>query len=41
MADKWKQLTPESLNDFDFPKELKNIILKFGFAFRNVSEKRR
>lgn len=38
MADKWKQLTPESLNDFDFPKELKNIILKFGFAFRNVSE---
>ena len=39
MADKWKQLTPESLNDFDFPEELKNIILKFGFAFRNASEK--
>lgn len=39
MADKWKQLTQESLNDFDFPEELKNIILKFGFAFRNASEK--
>lgn len=39
MTDKWKQLTPESLNDFDFPEELKDIILKFGFAFRNVSEK--
>ena len=39
MADKWKQLTPESLNDFDFPEELKDIILKFGFAFRNASEK--
>ena len=39
MADKWKQLTPESLNDFDFPEELKDIILKFAFAFRNVSEK--
>src|SRR5574344_1849370 len=39
MADKWKQLTQESLNDFDFPEELKDIILKFGFAFRNVSEK--
>ena len=39
MADKWKQLTPESLNDFEFPEELKDIILKFGFAFRNASEK--
>ena len=40
MADNWKQLTQESLNNFDFPEELKDIILKFGFAFRNVSEKR-
>lgn len=40
MADNWKQLTQESLNNFDFPEELNDIILKFGFAFRNVSEKR-
>lgn len=39
MADKWKQLTQESLNNFDFPEELKDIILKFGFAFKNISEK--